>query len=46
MLVKYPGDYHPDAVTVAECFCEKNWPKLRKRLKKLRSDEVERQSAA
>ncbi len=45
-LVRYPGDYHPDAVTVAECFCEKNWPKLRKRLKKLRSDEVERQSAA
>lgn len=39
-LVRYPGDYWPDAVTVAECFCEENWPKLRKRLKTLRSDKA------
>jgi len=41
-LVRYPGDYWPDAVTVAECFCEENWPKLRKRLKTLRSDKAAR----
>jgi hypothetical protein len=42
-LVRYPGDYHPNAVTVAQCLCEETWPKLRQRLKKLRSDEVARQ---
>ena len=45
-LVRYPGDYHPDAVTVAECFCQENWPKLRKRLRKLRSDKAARPTTA
>lgn len=45
-LVRYPGDYHPDAGTVAECFCKENWAKLRKRIKKLRSDEAARQTSA
>ena len=45
-LVRYPGDYHPDAATVANCFCEETWPKLRARIKKLYREEVARQSAA
>ena len=45
-LVRYPGDYHPDAVTVAECFCQENWSKLRKRLNKLRSDAAARPTTA
>ena len=45
-LVRYPGDYHPDAVTVAECFCQENWPKLRKRLKRLRGDKATRPTTA
>lgn len=45
-LVRYPGDHHPDAVTVAHCFCQENWPKLRARLKKLSCEQGAQQSTA
>jgi len=25
-LLRYPGDYHPDAKTAAQSFCEESWP--------------------
>ena len=45
-LVRYPGDYHPDAVTVECCFCKENWPKLLECLKVLCRNAVARQSSA
>ena len=45
-LVRYPGDYHPDAVTVECCFCKENWPKLLECLKALCRNAVARQSSA
>lgn len=44
-LLQYPGDYHPDAVTMAHCFCKENWPELPARLEKLYRKEA-RQLAA
>ena len=45
-LVSYPGDYHPDALTVEYCFCKENWPKLLECLKALCRNAVARQSSA
>ena len=43
-LLQYPGDYHPDAATVAYCFCKANWPKLLAHLRSLCQKEVKRHS--
>ncbi len=34
-ILRYPGDYHPDAVTVEHSFCEETWPALLKKLRPL-----------
>ena len=44
-LVRYPGDYHPDGITVEYCVCKENWPKLLECLKALCHKAVARQSS-
>lgn len=45
-LVRYPGDYHPDAATVDHSVCQENWRVWLGRLKALCRKAIARQSAA
>lgn len=45
-LVRYPGDYHPDAATVDHSVCQENWSVWLGRLKALCRKAIARQSAA
>lgn len=45
-LVRYPGDYHPDAATVDHCVCKENWLEWLEQLKALCRQAIVRQSSA
>jgi len=45
-LLRYPGDYHPDALTAARSFCMESWPAELRRIKATFREGLGRQKVA